>query len=101
MGSGRCPALDAHSHECPLRSSSRPFSENFLPAVPQIVRRRRMPFIDDDERKVVRGPCQAERMRKEGRMIKGVLAGAVLLLVAVVILQSLPDFQRYVQLRDM
>lgn len=34
-------------------------------------------------------------------MIKGVLAGAVLLLVAVVVLQSLPDFQRYIQLRDM
>jgi hypothetical protein len=33
--------------------------------------------------------------------MKGLIAGAVLLLVAVVVLQSLPDFQRYQQLRDM
>jgi hypothetical protein len=64
-------------------------------------RRRRPPFTDIDERKVVPGPCQTEKTRKEGRMLKGVLTGAVLLLVAVVILQSLPDFQRYIQLRDM
>lgn len=34
-------------------------------------------------------------------MIKGVFTGAVLLLVAYVVMQSVPDFQRYVQLRDM
>ena len=33
--------------------------------------------------------------------MKSLLAGAVLVLLAVVIVQSLPDFQRYVQLRDM
>jgi hypothetical protein len=33
--------------------------------------------------------------------VKSLLAGAVLVLLAVVIVQSLPDFQRYVQLRDM
>ena len=42
--------------------------------------------------------------KDEGRRVpsmKGLIAGAVLLLVAVVVLQSLPDFQRYQQLRDM
>jgi hypothetical protein len=34
-------------------------------------------------------------------MIKGVVAGAVLLLVAFVVMNSVPDFQRYIQLRDM
>jgi hypothetical protein len=38
---------------------------------------------------------------KEVPSMKGLIAGAVLLLVAVVVLQSLPDFQRYQQLRDM
>lgn len=33
--------------------------------------------------------------------MKSLLAGAILLLLAVVVVQSLPDFQRYVQLRDM
>lgn len=33
--------------------------------------------------------------------MKGLVAGALLLLAAFVVLQSLPDFQRYVQLRDM
>lgn len=34
-------------------------------------------------------------------MIKGVVAGAVLLLVAFVVMNSIPDFQRYVQMRDL
>jgi hypothetical protein len=34
-------------------------------------------------------------------MIKGLVAGAMLLLVVLVVMQSLPDFQRYQQLRDM
>jgi hypothetical protein len=34
-------------------------------------------------------------------MVKSLITGAVLLLVAFVVMQSLPDFQRYVQLRDM
>jgi hypothetical protein len=34
-------------------------------------------------------------------MIKGVVTGALLLLVAFVVMQSVPDFQRYVKLRDM
>jgi len=33
--------------------------------------------------------------------MKSLIAGALLLLVAVVVMQSLPDFQRYQQLRDM
>jgi len=33
--------------------------------------------------------------------VKTLIAGAVLLLLAAVVVQSLPDFQRYVQLRDM
>ena len=31
----------------------------------------------------------------------GVLAGAVLVLLVYVVVQSIPDFQRYQQLRDM
>jgi hypothetical protein len=33
--------------------------------------------------------------------MKSVLAAAALLLIVVVVMQSLPDYQRYVQLRDM
>lgn len=33
--------------------------------------------------------------------MKSLITGAVLLLVAAIVLQSLPDFQRYQQLRDM
>ena len=33
--------------------------------------------------------------------MKSLIAGAVLLLLAVIVMQSLPDFQRYQQLRDM
>jgi hypothetical protein len=33
--------------------------------------------------------------------MKSLITGAVLLLVAVVVMTSLPDFQRYQQLRDM
>jgi Family of unknown function (DUF6893) len=33
--------------------------------------------------------------------MKSLVAGAVLLLVVAVVLTSLPDFQRYQQLRDM
>src|SRR5207245_4804812 len=99
VGSGRCPALDANSDECPLSSSSSPPGSS-LPVAPRTVPRRRPPSVEVDEPMVVRGPRQTETS-KEGRMIKAVLTGAILLLVAVVVLQSLPDFQRYVQLRDM
>lgn len=33
--------------------------------------------------------------------MKSLIAGAVLLLAVVVVMTSLPDFQRYQQLRDM
>jgi len=33
--------------------------------------------------------------------VKGVVGGALLLLVAMLVMQSVPDFQRYKQLRDM
>lgn len=33
--------------------------------------------------------------------MKGVVGGALLLLVAMLVMQSVPDFQRYKQLRDM
>lgn len=33
--------------------------------------------------------------------MKGIVGGALLLLVAMLVMQSVPDFQRYKQLRDM
>jgi len=47
--------------------------------------------------------CEAHRegRGKEVLSMKSLIAGAVLLLVAVIVMQSLPDFQRYQQLRDM
>ena len=104
-GAGGCGKWPLPSPRCAFGRVSpqflvRPFSQNSLAPAPRVLRRRRPLSLAINERMVVRGPCQTET-RKEGRMIKGVLTGAVLLLLAVVVLQSLPDFQRYVQLRDM